>query len=141
MRPLVLLLLALPPPIEAAFDYNYRGDANLHAARLRARDSPCGGFANLRRDVSWTRGFAGNAGETPAVSIHSVAVGALAGVVLESSLVFDNVALVAGGGAYIAAGGDLAVVATTICGNGRRPCRKSRRNRTMTTLVKKLRGW
>ena len=49
-----------------------------HAARLRARDSLCGGFANLRRDVSWTRGFAGNAGETPAVSIHSVAVGAVA---------------------------------------------------------------
>ncbi|MCH2144807.1 MAG: dockerin type I repeat-containing protein, partial [Phycisphaerales bacterium] len=47
----------------------------------------------------------------------ALAVGALAGVVLESSLVFDNVALVAGGGAYIASGGDLAVVATTICGN------------------------
>ena len=53
------------------------------AARLRACDSHRGGpraaaFANLPRVVSWTRGFAGNPGETPAVPIQSVAVGAAA---------------------------------------------------------------
>ena len=54
-----------------------------HAARLRACDSLRGAprevaFANLPRVVSWTRGFAGSAGETPAVSIQSVAVSAAA---------------------------------------------------------------
>jgi ATP-dependent Clp protease protease subunit len=59
--------------------------AGRHVARLRACDALRGGpraatLANLPRDVSWTRGIAGNAGgETHNnVSIQSVAVGAAA---------------------------------------------------------------